>query len=87
MPVLAHRHVAGQERAHLLVQVARLHADHVGELVAHLVHDVVGHVAVQRPIAGRIGDELDGARAARRAPAPWFPATAPTAGSARRRSR
>jgi hypothetical protein len=34
--------------------------------VAHLVHHVVGHVAVHRPVAGLVGDELDVAGAADR---------------------
>ena len=30
--------------------------------MSHLVHDVVGHVAVKCPVAGSIGDEFDVAR-------------------------
>ena len=30
--------------------------------MAHLIHDVVGHMAVEAPVTGRIRDELDVAR-------------------------
>ena len=60
--VVAHGHVAGQQTLHLCVQIARLDADHVRELVPHLVHHVMGHVAMHRPVAGLVGDELDGPR-------------------------
>ena len=42
-----------------------LHADHVRQIVAHRVHRVVRLVAVKRPVAGVVGDELDVARRAR----------------------
>src|SRR5207249_4981314 len=61
---VAHRHVRGQEAADLLVEVPRLYPDHVGNVVAHLVHNVVGHVAVQRPVPWLVGHELEGPRAA-----------------------
>ena len=61
---VAHGHVAGQQRADALAQAAGLDADHVREVVAHLVHHVMGHVAVHRPVAGVVGDELNHARAA-----------------------
>ena len=59
---VAHGHIARQERTHLLVQIPGLHPHHVRKLVAHLVHDVVRHMAVEGPVAGRIGDKLDSAR-------------------------
>ena len=62
--VLAHRHVARQQLAEPCGSTCGLHADHVRGAVAHLVHHVMGHVAVHRPVAGLVGDELDRARAA-----------------------
>src|SRR5262249_14572825 len=66
LAVLAHGGVAGDQLADPLVEVALLDPDHVGEAVAHLVHHVVGHVAVQGPVARLIGHELDGPGAPRR---------------------
>src|SRR5712691_12106944 len=61
---LAHRHVAGEKRgANFLVELAGLDADHVWKLVTHLRYGVMGHVAVHRPIAWLVSDELDGSRA------------------------
>src|SRR5690606_10301134 len=60
---LAHGHVAGEDLPHLGVETLRVHADHVGEVVPHLVHHVMGHVAVHGPVPRRVGDELDGAGA------------------------
>jgi len=54
------------DASELGVEVAGVGADEVGAVVAHLVHRVVGHVAVQRPVAGGAGDELDGAGGADR---------------------
>ena len=38
-----------------------MHADEVLHVVAHGVHGVVRLVAVDRPVAGLVGDELEGA--------------------------
>jgi hypothetical protein len=38
---------------------AGLNAHDVRQAVAHLVHHVMGHVAVDCPIGGIVGDELD----------------------------
>src|SRR5690606_18274674 len=46
------------------IQLAGFHANHVGDAVAHLVHDVVGHVAMHSPVTWGVGYELDVARSA-----------------------
>jgi hypothetical protein len=44
---------------HLLIEFAGLNAHDVRQAVAHLVHHVMGHVAVDCPIGGIVGDERD----------------------------
>src|SRR5690606_27003894 len=56
--VAAHGHVAGQHLPDLLLDAALVHAHGVGDVVTHRPHGVVGHVAVQGPVA-RHGLELD----------------------------
>ena len=53
-----------------------------GHVVAHRVHRVVRLVAVERPVAGRVGDELDVARRADRHVDGRLAASARRAGSA-----
>ena len=53
--------------------------------MSHLIHDVMGHVAVKRPVTGRIGDEFYVACLSDCDERRSFPATAPTAESLRRR--
>ena len=48
----------------LLERRRLLDAEHVRHVVAHRVHRVVRLVAVKRPVALDVGDELDGARRA-----------------------
>ncbi len=59
--VLTHGHVHGQNGLDDRAQRSGIDANHVGAVMAHLVHDVVGHMAVERPIAGGRGDKFDGA--------------------------
>jgi hypothetical protein len=61
---LAHRHIRGQEALDLCIEIPRLHPNHIGNVMAHLIHGVVSHMAVQRPVSWGVGDELEGARAA-----------------------
>jgi cation diffusion facilitator family transporter len=49
--VFAHRHVARQQRADLLPPRRLVHAQRVRHVVAHRVHRVVRHVAVEGPVA------------------------------------
>ena len=56
----AHRHVGvGGEGVYFLGEAGLIDADHVGDVVTHGVHGVVGFVAVESPIAGVVGDELN----------------------------
>ncbi len=59
--VRPHRHVVGHELAHAAGKVALVDADEVFHVMAHGVHGVVGLVAMERPIAGRVGHHVEGA--------------------------
>ena len=56
---LAHHHVVGHELDDLLGDAAVIDADHGRDVVSHRVHDVVRLVAMERPVAGVVGDELE----------------------------
>lgn len=59
-----HRHVAVDQPRHPRADLVEVGADRIRKLVAHGVHGVMALVAVERPVAGRVGHELDGARLA-----------------------
>ena len=82
---LAHHHVVGHELADLFGDAAVVDADHGRHVVAHRVHRVVRLVAVERPVARLVGDELERAHLAHRDVGRHFrPARTPAAPSRRR---
>jgi len=49
IPVVPHRHVVGEKTLHASIEALWIHAQHVRQPVSHLIHNVVGHVAVKGP--------------------------------------
>ena len=60
--VLPHRHIGGQELADGAINGARIDAEQIGKAVAHLVHDMMGHMTMHGPVAGIVSHKFDRAR-------------------------
>lgn len=54
-----HGHEGGKEFVQFCFKPLEIDADHIGNVMVHSVHRVVGLMTMQRPIARSIGDKLD----------------------------
>src|SRR5580692_11987951 len=63
---LAHGHVTSQTFTNSLVYAAGTHPDEVRRVMSHLVHRVMGHMTVHRPVARIVRNEFNGPRFAYR---------------------
>src|SRR5271157_925495 len=61
-PVLAHCHVTGEKRAYSSSEIAWTYSDEIRCVMPHLIHGVMGHMAMHRPIAGIVGNKFDRSR-------------------------
>ena len=57
---LAHCHITAEKCAYSFVEVAWAYPDKIRRVMPHLVHCVVGHMAVHRPVAGIVRNKFHG---------------------------